>query len=77
MDASCPISEIVILLPYVDDLPTYFIFIPLISVMEVPDLTYLKESEFSAHFDNGENPPEKIPTLVVHYTPPDVFNNPT
>nr|AGC92712.2 Ribonuclease Z-like protein [Heliconius erato] len=50
---------------------------PVFIVMEVPDLSYLKESEFSAHFDNGANPPENIPTVIVHYTPPHVFNHPT
>ncbi|CAH0719588.1 unnamed protein product, partial [Brenthis ino] len=50
---------------------------PVFIVMEVPDLSYLKESEFSAHFDNGTNPPENIPTVIVHYTPPHVFNHPT
>ncbi|XP_059059090.1 ribonuclease Z, mitochondrial [Achroia grisella] len=50
---------------------------PVFIVLEVPDLSYLKESEFSAHFDNGTNPPENIPRLVVHYTPPHVFNHST
>ncbi|KAM3964340.1 ribonuclease Z [Aphomia sociella] len=50
---------------------------PVFIVMEVPDLSYLKESEFSAHFDDGVNPPENIPRLVVHYTPPHVFHHPT
>ncbi|XP_052759538.1 ribonuclease Z, mitochondrial isoform X3 [Galleria mellonella] len=50
---------------------------PVFIVLEVPELSYLKESEFSAHFDNGTNPPENIPRLVVHYTPPHVFNHPT
>jgi hypothetical protein len=45
--------------------------------LDVPDVSYLKESEFSAHFDNGANPPENIPTLLVHYSPPHVFHDPT
>lgn len=47
------------------------------TVLEVPDITHLKESEFSAHFDDGANPPDMIPALIVHFTPPDVFNHPT
>ncbi|KAL0892776.1 hypothetical protein ABMA27_014482 [Loxostege sticticalis] len=50
---------------------------PVFIVLDVPDLSYLKEAEFSAHFDNGVNPPENIPTLIVHYTPPEVFHQPT
>ncbi|XP_063824752.1 ribonuclease Z, mitochondrial isoform X1 [Ostrinia nubilalis] len=50
---------------------------PVFIVLDVPDLSYLKEAEFSAHFDNGTNPPENIPTLIVHYTPPEVFHHPT
>ncbi|XP_046959324.1 ribonuclease Z, mitochondrial isoform X2 [Vanessa cardui] len=49
---------------------------PVFIVLEVPDISYLKESEFAAHFDDKVNPPENIPTIVVHYTPPHVFNHP-
>ncbi|XP_047024752.1 ribonuclease Z, mitochondrial isoform X1 [Helicoverpa zea] len=49
---------------------------PVFIVIDVPELAYLKEAEFSAHFDNGINPPENIPTLIVHFTPPHVFHNP-
>ncbi|XP_075973216.1 ribonuclease Z isoform X2 [Anticarsia gemmatalis] len=50
---------------------------PVFIVLDVPDPSYLKETEFQAHFDNGHNPPENVPTLIVHYTQPDVFNHPT
>uniref|UniRef100_A0A2A4JIJ4 Zinc phosphodiesterase ELAC protein 2 n=1 Tax=Heliothis virescens TaxID=7102 RepID=A0A2A4JIJ4_HELVI len=50
---------------------------PVFIVLEVPDLSYLKEAEFAAHFDNDLNPPENIPTLMVHFTPPHVFHHPT
>ncbi|KAG6454773.1 ribonuclease Z, mitochondrial isoform X1 [Manduca sexta] len=50
---------------------------PVFIIIEVPELSYLKVSEFAAHFDNGDNPPENIPTIIVHYTPPNVFNHPT
>ncbi|CAG5051844.1 unnamed protein product [Parnassius apollo] len=50
---------------------------PVFIVLEVPDISYLKEEEFSPHFDNGVNPKENIPTLIVHYTPPHVFHHPT
>ncbi|XP_035458364.2 uncharacterized protein LOC118281764 isoform X4 [Spodoptera frugiperda] len=50
---------------------------PVFIVLDVPDLTYLKETEFSAHFDNARNPPENIPALIVHFTPPHVFHHPT
>lgn len=46
------------------------------TVLEVPDISYLKESEFSDHFDNGSNPVEKIPVLVVHFTPLHVLCTP-
>ncbi|XP_064071997.1 ribonuclease Z, mitochondrial isoform X2 [Vanessa tameamea] len=49
---------------------------PVFIVLEVPDISYLKESEFAAHYDDKMNPPENIPTVVVHYTPPHVFNDP-
>ncbi|XP_053607367.1 zinc phosphodiesterase ELAC protein 2 isoform X4 [Plodia interpunctella] len=48
---------------------------PVFIVLEVPELCYLKETEFSAHFAET-NPPERIPALVVHYTPPHVFKDP-
>lgn len=50
---------------------------PVFIVLEVPDITYLKESEFSAHFDIPANPRENIPSIVIHYTPPHVFNHPS
>ncbi|XP_072932233.1 ribonuclease Z, mitochondrial isoform X3 [Epargyreus clarus] len=50
---------------------------PVVIVLEVPDISYLREAEFSAHFDNGVNPSERVPALVAHYTPPHVFHNPT
>ncbi|XP_026725255.1 zinc phosphodiesterase ELAC protein 2 isoform X2 [Trichoplusia ni] len=50
---------------------------PVFIVLDVPDLSYLKEAEFSSHFDNDTNPPENIPTLIVHFTPPHVFHHPT
>ncbi|CAD0199317.1 unnamed protein product [Chrysodeixis includens] len=50
---------------------------PVFIVLDVPDLSYLKETEFSSHFDNGRNPPENVPTLIVHFTPPHVFHHPT
>ncbi|KAI5635446.1 tRNase Z endonuclease domain-containing protein [Phthorimaea operculella] len=43
---------------------------PVFIVLDVPDISYLKEEEFSKHFANGENPPENIPSLIVHYSPP-------
>ncbi|XP_038211679.1 ribonuclease Z, mitochondrial isoform X2 [Zerene cesonia] len=49
---------------------------PVFIVLEVPDISYLKEDEFAAHFDDGSNPQENIPAVVVHYTPPHVFNHP-
>ncbi|CAG4979541.1 unnamed protein product [Colias eurytheme] len=49
---------------------------PVFIVLEVPDITYLKEDEFAAHFDDGTNPQENIPAVVVHYTPPHVFDHP-
>ncbi|KAJ8727934.1 hypothetical protein PYW08_016319 [Mythimna loreyi] len=49
---------------------------PVFIVLDVPDLSYLKESEFAAHFDNGNNPPENIPAIIVHFTPPEVFHQP-
>ncbi|XP_060802731.1 ribonuclease Z, mitochondrial isoform X2 [Amyelois transitella] len=48
---------------------------PVFIVLEVPELSYLKETEFSAHFADS-NPPERVPALVVHYTPPHVFRDP-
>ncbi|CAH0701401.1 unnamed protein product [Spodoptera exigua] len=48
---------------------------PVFIVLDVPDVTYLKENEFSAHFDNDTNPPENIPALIVHFTPPHVFHH--
>ncbi|XP_045448644.1 ribonuclease Z, mitochondrial [Melitaea cinxia] len=50
---------------------------PVFIVLEVPDLSYLKEDDFAAHFDNGTNPPESVPAVIVHYTTPHVFNHPT
>ncbi|XP_039754100.1 ribonuclease Z, mitochondrial isoform X1 [Pararge aegeria] len=50
---------------------------PVFIVLEVPELAYLNEAEFSAHFDNGSNPPENIPTIIVHYTPPHILKHPT
>ncbi|XP_037872665.1 ribonuclease Z, mitochondrial isoform X2 [Bombyx mori] len=50
---------------------------PVFIVMEVPEISYLKESEFSAHFDDGKNPVENVPAIIVHYSPPNVFNHPT
>ncbi|XP_068631532.1 ribonuclease Z, mitochondrial isoform X2 [Battus philenor] len=50
---------------------------PVFIVLEVPDISYLKEEEFALHFDNGVNPPENLPTVVVHFTPPHVFHHPT
>ncbi|XP_050346444.1 ribonuclease Z, mitochondrial [Nymphalis io] len=49
---------------------------PVFIVLEVPDLSYLRESEFDAHYENETNPPENIPAVVVHYTPPHVLNHP-
>ncbi|XP_049868764.1 ribonuclease Z, mitochondrial isoform X2 [Pectinophora gossypiella] len=48
---------------------------PVFIVLDVPNISYLKESEFSAHFANGVNPPENIPTLIVHFSPPEVFHS--
>ncbi|CAH2980475.1 unnamed protein product [Chilo suppressalis] len=50
---------------------------PVFIVLDVPEISYLKEAEFSSHFDNGSNPPENIPALIVHFTPPEVFHHPT
>lgn len=50
---------------------------PVFIVLDIPDLSYLKETEFTAHFDNDRNPPENIPALIVHFTPPHVFHHPT
>ncbi|CAH3997795.1 unnamed protein product [Pieris brassicae] len=49
---------------------------PVFIVLELPDIKWLKEDEFAAHFDNGTNPTENIPTVIVHYTPPHVFHHP-
>ncbi|XP_047517467.1 ribonuclease Z, mitochondrial isoform X3 [Pieris napi] len=49
---------------------------PVFIVLELPDIKWLKEDEFAAHFDNGTNPSENIPTVIVHYTPPHVFHHP-
>ncbi|XP_034830512.1 ribonuclease Z, mitochondrial isoform X2 [Maniola hyperantus] len=49
---------------------------PVFIVLEVPELSYLNESEFAAHFDSDKNPPENVPALVVHYTPPHVLQHP-
>ncbi|XP_061377114.1 ribonuclease Z, mitochondrial isoform X5 [Danaus plexippus] len=49
---------------------------PVFIVLEVPDLSYLQESDFALHFDNGTNPAENVPTLIVHYTPPHVLHHP-
>ncbi|XP_045771423.1 ribonuclease Z, mitochondrial isoform X2 [Maniola jurtina] len=49
---------------------------PVFIVLEVPELSYLNELEFAAHFDSDSNPPENIPTVVVHYTPPHVLQHP-
>ncbi|CAH2037919.1 unnamed protein product, partial [Iphiclides podalirius] len=50
---------------------------PVFIVLEVPDISYLQEHEFSAHFDNGVNPKEMVPSVVVHYTPSHVLRHPT
>lgn len=50
---------------------------PVFIVLDVQDPSYLKESDFQAYFDNETNPPENIPTLIVHFTPAHVFHNPT
>ncbi|CAK1546983.1 unnamed protein product [Leptosia nina] len=50
---------------------------PVFIVLELPDIKWLKEDEFAAHFDNGSNPSENIPIVIVHYTPPHVFHHPT
>ncbi|KAL4709976.1 hypothetical protein ACJJTC_003939 [Scirpophaga incertulas] len=50
---------------------------PVFIVLEVPELSYLKQHEFSNHFANGSNAPEEIPSVIVHFTPPHVFNHPT
>ncbi|XP_041978360.1 ribonuclease Z, mitochondrial isoform X2 [Aricia agestis] len=49
---------------------------PVFIVLEVPDISYLREEEFSAHFDNSSNPAENIPSLMVHYTPQHVIDHP-
>ncbi|CAH0751050.1 unnamed protein product, partial [Diatraea saccharalis] len=50
---------------------------PVFIVLDIPEISYLKEEEFSSHFDNGSNPAENIPALIVHFTPPEVFHHPT
>lgn len=45
-------------------------------MLEVPDLEYLQENEFLAHFDDPANPPENVPAVVVHYTPAHVLSTP-
>ncbi|KAI8435659.1 hypothetical protein MSG28_003922 [Choristoneura fumiferana] len=50
---------------------------PVFIVLDVADISYLKEADFAAHFDNGVNPPENIPTVIVHMSPPQVFHHPT
>ncbi|XP_023943248.2 ribonuclease Z, mitochondrial isoform X2 [Bicyclus anynana] len=50
---------------------------PVFIVLEVQDLTNFNEAEFSAHFDDGKNPRENIPTVIVHYTPPHIVSHPT
>ncbi|XP_050670855.1 ribonuclease Z, mitochondrial isoform X5 [Leptidea sinapis] len=49
---------------------------PVFIVLEVQDINYLKESDFKLHFDTEGNLRENIPALIVHYTPPHVFNHP-
>ncbi|KAJ2939219.1 hypothetical protein O0L34_g8533 [Tuta absoluta] len=49
---------------------------PVFIVLDIPDITYLKEEEFSEHFSNGKNPQENIPSLIVHYSPSEVFHHP-
>ncbi|CAB3253825.1 unnamed protein product [Arctia plantaginis] len=49
---------------------------PVFIVLDVPHPSYIQESDFKAHFDNGINPRENIPALVVHFTPPHVFHHP-
>lgn len=44
-------------------------------VLEVPDVSYLKERDFAMHFDNERNLPENIPSVIVHFTPPHVFHS--
>lgn len=46
------------------------------TVLEVPELEYLDENEFHAHFDEPANPPENVPVLIAHYTPPHVMSTP-
>ncbi|XP_026332982.1 ribonuclease Z, mitochondrial [Hyposmocoma kahamanoa] len=48
---------------------------PVFIVLDVEDIEYLKESEFSSHFDDGVNPEENIPTIIIHFTPPHVFHD--
>ncbi|KPJ08310.1 Zinc phosphodiesterase ELAC protein 2 [Papilio machaon] len=45
-------------------------------LLEVPDISYLTMDDFSSHYDNGVNPMENIPAVVVHFTPPHVFRHP-
>ncbi|GBP34958.1 Zinc phosphodiesterase ELAC protein 2 [Eumeta japonica] len=48
---------------------------PVFIVLDVPEISYLRESEFQTHFDDGSNPSESIPVLIVHFTRPRVFND--
>ncbi|XP_063380691.1 ribonuclease Z, mitochondrial [Cydia fagiglandana] len=50
---------------------------PVFIVLEVPEIGYLCEEQFAAHFDNGTNLPESIPSLIVHLSPPEVFHHKT
>ncbi|KAG7303022.1 hypothetical protein JYU34_013030 [Plutella xylostella] len=49
---------------------------PVFIVLEVEDVSYLRASDFSAHFDNGANPPENIPTVIVHLSAPHIVRDP-
>ncbi|XP_063361826.1 ribonuclease Z, mitochondrial [Cydia amplana] len=48
---------------------------PVFIILEVPEISYLSEEQFAAHFDNGTNSPESIPTVIVHLSPPEVFHH--
>lgn len=49
---------------------------PVFIVLDVPDVSYIKEDDFKAHFAKETNAPENVPVLIVHFTPPHVLENP-
>lgn len=48
---------------------------PVFIVLEMPEISYLCQEQFAAHYDNGTNSPENIPSLIVHLSPPEVFHH--